>query len=367
MKIIWLILLTTVSAISYSQESFEDNVYKGAMSSLFVNHRPGAKGEGMGRGLVANNEGDYGSYYNPALTSLSKGLNFTYSYSQNENPKPSQNYYGISYSNEKLGSFGISAYLFSKVSYYVDNKKSYYDAIYTLNYSKEVVENFSVGFNLNLNHYSDLVDTWFNGPRLIMDDPVSFDMGILKKFDIDLEKRQILQLGAALYNVTNSKVSNTYGGYTYKEPLPVIFRIGVSHDIKMRQSLQFNNSDLFSFFTHIEYQKFINSEYDAMFKIGEELSILEVVKLRAGYFYSRIQNADRPGGKNFNQSELTFGAGLNIPLNKIIKMKSPLNLKIDFASIEVPEFQNYFELNYYNNNNWKNNDWTLGVSLGYNL
>lgn len=148
MKTVWLFFFVILSNNLYSQETYENNMYFGTLATLYVYHTPSAKAEAMGRGQVANNSGDYGAYYNPALTSLSSGVKFNYSYTEVGRAKPSLHYYEASYSNKKFGSIGLSAYHYSKDQqniYAFKDKYSggYYDAIYNLNYSREVLKGFS--------------------------------------------------------------------------------------------------------------------------------------------------------------------------------------------------------------------------------
>jgi len=360
MKTIRLFLFIISFGNCYSQDvTVDNNIYEGILSNLYLSHQPSAKGEMMGRGLVANNDGRYGSYYNPALTSLSKGVNFDYSYSQSGGEKPSFNYYAVSYSGEKLGSFGVSAYYASKTPLEIyENggyrKKNYYDAVYTVNYSKEVIKDFYAGVNLGVFHFTNLIDFWTNPDYIIIDDGFTFDLGLLKKFNIKSQtNEQIFQIGASLYNITNSKVSHDFGGVVFKDPLPATFRIGASHQLKIANGKHEGVPYPLGFFTHIEFQKIINSELDAMFKIGEEFSAWDILFVRAGFFYSKI----RLGTNNNFQSELSAGAGLNIPIHKLLQTKNAFELKIDYVSRDLDDHGRF---------DWDNDTFqTLAVSVNY--
>jgi len=364
MKITWLLSFLIISNFCLSQETVNDkNIYEGILSELFVNHQPSAKGDAMGRGLVANNDGDFGAYYNPALTSLSEGLKFNYSYSQSEPDKPSFNYYEVSYTNEKLGSIGLSAHYYSKnpywYSYYNASKKSYYDAAYTINYSREVIKDFYAGLNLGIYHYTQYFDNFNGDVYLIYDDGLTMDLGLLKKFHLyNKSDKHVFEIGAALYNITNSKYSRNFGDYLLeKSPLPVTFRIGGSHQLKMIRTGNYGDYTPVQLFTHIEFEKIINSELDAVFKIGEEITIMDIVILRGGYFYSKVTEKRYPDDNYYFQSEFTAGAGLNIPINKLFKFKTPLNLKLDYTSKDL-ETRERFDNNY-------GTFYTFGVTLNY--
>lgn len=369
MKTIWLFLLIISSNICYSQNVRDANIYEGILANLYVNHQPSEKGEAMGRGLVANSDGDYGSYYNPALTSLSKGLNFDYSYSQSDGVKPSLNYYGVSYSNKKIGSFGLSAYYFSKpleedYGFAAQRKHSYYDAIFTVNYSREVIQDFYAGVNLGVFHYYNYYH-WavaiMPGGNFFIDDGVTLDFGLLKKITVKTsDNEQIFQLAASITNFTNSKVISDEDNFINKEALPVTFRIGASHQLKIPNGIHLGVPYPLKIFTHIEYEKMVNSEFHGTFRIGEELSVWEILYMRVGYFYSSVHDGYRE-----SESELTYGAGLSIPLSRLLKMKNEFDIKIDYVRTDIDKYARY----YYSGSAYYIDDYgifyTLGLSLNY--
>ncbi|MBN8572004.1 MAG: hypothetical protein J0M18_20475, partial [Ignavibacteria bacterium] len=325
-------------------------------SDLYLNRQPSPKAEAMGNGLVANSDGDFGSFYNPALTSLTIGTNFNSSYSEPKTGKSSFNFIGLSYTNEKSGSFGISRYYWGKDDktyrdYGVNGKV--YNAIYRINYSREVVKDFFAGINAGVYHISYYPDA-FIGIRVgteyeysVHDDGVTLDFGLLKKFTFEnnLNKNlsQILQLGSSIYNLTGSKV-HYVNADPVEEPLPVIFRIGGSYSLKINDGEIKTSKEMISSFTHVEFEKVLNSDYDAVYKIGEEILLYEIIALRAGYYYTKIR--DEIGDSYYwdimpkSQSDFTLGVGFQIPINKIFKFTAPLTLKIDYASME-PGYTRY--------------------------
>ncbi len=356
MKIISLCIFIFCSNISYSQLGHGKNIYYGALSDLYLNRQPSPKAEAMGNGLVANSDGDFGSFYNPALTSLTNGINFNSSYSEPKTGKSSFNFIGLSYTNQISGSFGISRYYWGK------DDKTYrdrgvngkvYNAIYRINYSREVVKDFFAGVNVGVYHISYYPDAYI-GIRLgtvyeysVHDDGVTLDFGVLKKFTFENNSNknlsQTLQIGSSIYNITGSKVH--YINYVpVEEPLPVIFRIGGSYALKINDGGIKTSKEMISSFTHVEFEKVLNSDYDAVYKIGEEILIYEIIALRAGYYYTKIR--DEIGDDYYwdimpkTQSDFTLGVGFQIPINKILKFTAPLTLKIDYASME-PGYTRY--------------------------
>ncbi|MBS1492520.1 MAG: hypothetical protein JST55_03355 [Bacteroidetes bacterium] len=341
MKKLCILFLIIVSNLCYSQDiTIDDNLYKGILDDLFINHQPSAKGESMGRGLVANSDGHFGSYYNPALTSLNKGFNADYSYSQSESGKPSINYFGVSYGNDKIGNFGVSAYIFSKarednLGFKAQLKGSYYDAVYTVNYSREIVKDFYAGINLGIFHYYNYYHwSTANGYQgnFFIADGVTLDLGVLKKFEIESEdNKQIFEAGASISNFTNSKV-----GDTYLTPLPVTLRLGASHQLKIEKGERQAVPYPLGFFTHIQFDKVINSDYFGTFRFGEEMSLWDILFVRGGYFYSKIHD-----GFERDESVITFGLGLNIPINKLLLTKNTMELKVDYMKNDLNEYSRY--------------------------
>ncbi|MBS1492523.1 MAG: hypothetical protein JST55_03370 [Bacteroidetes bacterium] len=215
MKIVWLFLFLILSSgISYSQNYTP--AYYDFFRELYIDRQPSAKAQSMGGGLVANTNNDFGSYYNPALTSLSQGLTFNTSFSGDykdyENSK--FNYYGASYNFRNVGTFGLSRYSYYNVntftsliyngSEYVEQKYVIENRnfIYTLNYSREMLKNFYAGVNLNI-VYSSYIDK----------NSVPIDIGLLFKFPVISSSQKfsnLFQMGAAYYNI--NKAQYTTGG-----------------------------------------------------------------------------------------------------------------------------------------------------------
>lgn len=215
-------------------------------------------------------------------------------------------------------------------------------------------------------HYSNYIYNVTGFPESAIDDGVTIDLGLLKKFEIHSSaQKQIIQLGTALYNITNSKTSRTSRSYNinFVNSLPVIFRIGASHQMKFLDKDALKESDLFSLFSHFEYEKITNSSFDAVFKIGEEISVREIFYLRAGYYYSEVGDNSYGGGYH---SEFTAGAGVNIPVSKIMNMKKSLNIKLDFSSIGMPEEPKHYYSNLASGDFFTNNNTlTLGLNINY--
>ncbi len=153
----------------------------------------------MGRGLVANYDSEFGSYYNPALTSLGSGVNFNLSHAFLYHRNTDYDYIGIGYADKKFGSFSISRYNWA-IGVNESGSYSSHNSIHTLNYSRELAEGFYAGANIELVHMGYLLNysSLQVGSEGTYDqkssDAFTMDIGILKKFDeSDASDKNILK------------------------------------------------------------------------------------------------------------------------------------------------------------------------------
>jgi len=218
--------------------------------------------------------------------------------------------------------------------------------------------------NFGVYHFSILYYDMMNYSYYGIRDGVSLDIGILKNFDFNLfNKRNSIKLGVAGYNVTNSKLSSEYSEY-YSEPLPVIIRAGVSHRIIFPDKSPDERKDYFSIFTHLEYEKVVNSKLNEVFKIGSEIAWNDIIFFRLGYFNSKIIDgfSVQLGNSVYNepsvyQSEFTVGGGLKLPVDKWLKFKNECSLKLDYTPISHKNYERFEKYPY----RYKN----LSISLNY--
>ncbi|MBN8570890.1 MAG: PorV/PorQ family protein [Ignavibacteria bacterium] len=349
--VIFLIFSTNI----FSQSSQYTSKYDGTLAELYLYRQPSAKAEAMGRGMVANNNADFGSYYNPALTSLGKGINFNSSYSTPYYlaTESKFNYLGISYSDEKLGSFGLSRYYWTlgeEIVYTtetgqeiltVDPDLNY--SLYTLNYSREIVKDFFAGINLGLVHLHFPQPITLANEIATPKDAFTADIGVIKRFNLESSAykkvNQSIQLAGSVVNFTGSKI--TYNNNDGTSLLPIILRLGGSYNVKFKGGSIFPNSNLYESLTHIEYQNVTNSDYNKAFMIGEEFIFSDIFILRAGFFTQTVglETQYNEG----SQSQFTYGAGIKLPLNYIFNMKNTLSLGIDYVNMEPPTFSKSYK------------------------
>ncbi len=340
MKTIWLIIFVIIvsftSSIGFPQSL---DSYRGAISQLYLDKQPDPKSEGMGRGLVANNESDFGSYYNPALTSLGSGVNFNYSHTFLFIKETHYNYYSIGYSNKKLGAFSFSDYSWENIIITRQTRK-YTNSISTLNYSRELFQNFYAGVNLEFVHMGYLRNyngrtyspEWENGFIQNPSDAVTLDIGVLKKFNMesssDKSVKKTFELGAAIYNFADQKISDNNYKDVY-ERLPVILRGGISFTINVTDGSSSINSSQFQSFSHFEFENVLNDDGPSVFKVGEELILSNFLILRCGI----VDKGRYEYSNELSKTEFTFGAGFKAGFNKFLTSKDQLTFILDYSGM----------------------------------
>jgi hypothetical protein len=350
MKKFWLLTFLMTSGLSFSQS----NEYRGFMEELYVARQPSPRAEAMGRGLAADNQNNFASYYNPALTSNGEGLKINTSFSKRyyHADKAYWNYFGATYKLKNVGSFGISNYHYN---YGYDlaittpaNPKGdgntyqiYYDMT-SLNFSREIVKDFSAGINITaINHHNET--TLITADKNIA---YTIDLGVLKKFTLpsfsDANLSHSVNIGSSLYNITGAKFVFTSdpfgtGPSSGDVNLPVIFRGAVGYNLNMKGKVFGRSSNMFSVITNFEYEKILNTAKYDTYKAGAEFNFHDLISLRAGYF-SRVANLTHTvySGNIGTYSQFTYGAGIKIPVDLIFNISSPVSLSVDYVNLKIP-------------------------------
>jgi len=330
MKNIWLFLFLLFSGLCFPQ-SYSKNYY-GFLEELYIDRQPSAKGQSMGGGLVAYSETEFGSYYNPALTSLSEGLTVNTSFSNNyKNYNDAKfNYFGTSYKIKNIGSFSLSRY---QINYQTYDFKNNYHSIYNLNYSKEIVKNFYAGVNVNLltPHFAGMYEPIETNKTIYI-----IDIGILIKIPVENSSKnisQLFQIGSAYTNLNRTKYDNglTLGNTQYY-PLPAILRLGGSYKVKYKRDDIIKKLNLIGLLAHVEFEAVTNSSRYVKIKLGGEVTFFDIFSFRAGYTIGNTFERSTSGKLNGD----SYGAGVKIPVDLIFQLASPLSLSIDYVNLEQP-------------------------------
>ncbi|MDA3885668.1 MAG: hypothetical protein PF638_08750 [Candidatus Delongbacteria bacterium] len=355
-----LILIITFNSLLFSQ-NIDDNEF---FDKLYVDRQPSAKIESMGRcGVVVPDE-MFSVFYNPAHISTINGVSVSSSivspYSMMDDSQFS--FIGIGFSLKKKLSFGFSLYNYQseKLDYVLpanivlDNPES---NDYKLTISLSPNRAFSIGVSGKYVSTNE-IDSLFNQKVLKGYD---MDVGIHQIVAVTRNRnfRQRTSIGISFINVFSADIGN------YK--LPRIMNTGVNFSFIPRVGtiIPHINSVLFTFTG--EYQKMWDSDYHSGMKFGSELLVAEIVSLRCGYYWDKVNDKDEtiyydnPADPEFGEinykvyeyiEEFTYGFGLNIPLYRFYGSKIPLNIKFDYANMKYPESNDSDLIDYDNINSY---------------
>lgn len=297
---------------------------------IYYGRSPSAKAESMGKGMVANPSNEFASFFNPASSSFLKGLDLSASFSHNN--RRNYNYEGINYKFKNGGgSLGISRYYIG-MGLNEDRSDNVSYTFYALNYSNEVADDLFAGANLNLiNSYIPGYQSYPSNviPENIMS--ASIDIGAIKTFDLSEEKsperKQMITLGASITNLTFTIMQDYFFG---RYNLPVLLRTGGAYNIDILKSGSARN-DLFAsmlnLLVHGEYEKELRYDDLDLLKGGLEIKIYEILSLRGGIY-------GEWGTGGYWNNYFTYGAGLNIPINKLTHGDYPFKLIIDYVNLK---------------------------------
>jgi len=198
-------------------------------------------------------------------------------------------------------------------------------SIQTLTLSTNRVPGISLGVNVSRLH--------LNWPVFAGLDASSYwaDIGALKKIALPAtgHVEQGLTFGGSLLNVTGSQIQIADS----EEALPTILRLGVSYG-----AAWFSNSScrgkIVEGLVAVEYQDLVNSKYYGTVRAGAEVKILEMLALRAGYYKERVIEYGTAG--DFRE-DLTYGCGLEVPLDKLTARRIPARVRFDMTKLEQPD------------------------------
>jgi len=356
--LIGLLLVTFLAGTAIAKD------YNGALDFLFFGRQPSAKAEAMGKSMVANGVDAFAAFYNPASISQNKGLVLSTSYAS---PyylanKANFKFIGATYKLDKYGVLGLSLYRFSFGSPIFITTETGPDAtnetftpttsMYSLTFSTETFKDLFVGLNFN----------FVRDKTVVTGKSYPIDFGLLKVFRFKKNGRtfQRITLGASLYNITNSSIEYNFDQRTpTKEVLPRTLHIGASYQSSFGKS-QLNSIELntFGILLQVEYQDLLNSKFHNGFKAGAEFSFIEMFYLRFGFYDENTNDFGFPATNKNRLTDFTYGFGIEIPINKFTKTRTPIDIKLDMTNMKQPSgikgFDNFGNFSVYSLSvNWQ--------------
>ncbi|RMG21619.1 MAG: hypothetical protein D6732_27035 [Methanobacteriota archaeon] len=238
-----------------------------------------------------------------------------------------------------VGTLGLSRFHFTfgfDVTYIdpIDfSEKTYIPATtqYTISFSRSVWKHLFGG--LNINRYTDV----FRADKTTSSYPV--DVGLLNYISLkqSSNRKASLALHASLTNVFSATIT-----ITEKELLPRILRLGGAFQLKQHPLDHLERLYFLAFTLVWEYQDVLDYPYRHGNKFGAELSLLEILHLRTGYYSFKIDPSPENGKGKLN--DLTYGFGISLPWGTLLKSERvPITLKFDFISIGQPTYITNFD------------------------
>lgn len=345
MRLAITVLLSCISTLSFSQSNII-----GFPVDYQIGRLPSSRAEAMGQAYVALGGEVSAAYFNPAGLIHIQGIQMNASYATPRFGAIDADYLflGMAYKvNPKL-SFG-----FSRNNYSSGNRFSLFDAStnqvtsraidnedistqYTLIGAYEIFRNLSIGLNINYLEW-ELQD-------LFSDELWSFDVGLQKKFDLmnSQTQQQNVILGASVVNVLEAQTSyNDSLGILAEGSFPVVARIGASYTFMLDQDIIHPELNTWQFIFQTEYQSNFNQDLNNAIRVGAELTALELISLRLGFYHQSIDDLGSDDNKDI-RSDFTYGIGLALPFHKILKKPLPLSINLDYTSLSQVSYSHRF-------------------------
>jgi hypothetical protein len=122
--------------------------------------------------------------------------------------------------------------------------------------------------------------------------------------------------------------------------LPVITRYGVSYQTSFGQSHFLDSAAIIQILFQSDYQMLLNSDDRKGIRVGGEVTVLNFLLLRPGYF---AENTDDYGLPQFNKSRIqnfTYGGCIYVPLNKLTNL--PIRINLDYTNLPEEVYRQDF-------------------------
>jgi hypothetical protein len=311
----------------------------GFLQEFYFGRQANARAEALGM-AYSSIDGDIATIgYNPAGTSTLKGAEIMSSIASPlytlENAEHS--YIAAGYNINQYLTIGISRNHFnygqeitiSDAGGQPTGEFTPKTSLYTLNVSSQPIENLMVGINANYLIF-DPVD---NPAKSLY-----FDLGVIKKFELwqNLASTHSINLGASISNLNYAETEIEYNGIKSEEDLPVIARFGLNYQLQLDKNWFSDTLNTFNFLIQADYQSLMNSDYHNGIYSGLELTFLEVLSARIGYYQESQFDFDIPSANKDEISALTYGFGLQLPLDKLTKI--PLRINFDYTNLPQPSY-----------------------------
>ncbi|MDB4161144.1 hypothetical protein N9772_02110 [Bacteroidia bacterium] len=315
----------------------QKSTYEGFAQEYYFGRQYSSRAEAIGQCFVSL-DGDASSmHFNPAGIGNLDGIEVSTTYTNpfyllSDATKRSINIAVKINSDMALG-LSRNSFDYNLKSYVTDNLGTRLDSFEDKITNNKIVfaylpeSTFTIGGSLGLSTF-EIAGLTGNSLQL--------DFGVLKKFEFSrFQNNQSINLATTIRNPlgTQLELMSTNQSLT-TIGLPIIMRSGVSYYYSSEKV--FATLCLLKIIAATEYQTVFNTQHRFnKYSTGLEVSILEIIHIRGGYYTETTENYNNP--KNKSQLEdITFGIGLTLPLNKLADL--PVSLTLDYCSLPQPSY-----------------------------
>lgn len=303
----------------------------------FFGNLPGAATEAMGRADVAVGGSVSSMFYNPAGIGTIDSWEATFSTSAPYYVLRESDYFFAGYAkrlSEKLvagltwNHFAVGPTNFTVqidgVDYPMDKPAT---TVLALTAAYEPLDRLQVGVSGNLFVWKLFDDVSRSAAPLL-------DVGAL--YAIQESENSRLQAGFGLTNASFSQITFSSPANTSStSAFPVIARMGLSYQRKGNVRIPGLDPQPVRWLATAEFTDVLNSPYRTGLNAGSEVVLAEMLALRLG-FHTRTEDDGGFANNRARISDVTYGFGLILPLDKLGVDRLPARLHVDYTSLENP-------------------------------
>lgn len=148
--------------------------------------------------------------------------------------------------------------------------------------------------------------------------------------------RQSLRAAAAWQNISGERAiheDEERRGFSYDidEPIPSTVRLAASATIACHSGWLSDSARIAAFTLHVQYDDDVNDHYRTAFRAGAELELLRILLVRAGWFRQEVYDYGWPKDNKNVLSDVTYGLGVNVPIQEWSKGKVPVSITLDYV------------------------------------
>ena len=191
----------------------------------------------------------------------------------------------------------------------------------------EPVTGLHLGLNAHLFHWH-LFDDSPDARSLYL------DFGAL--YTRELASGDRLTAGLGVVNITGDEITfESPIGTSSSNVFPIIARVGLTYQTDMVVSIPGAGEQPLALLFTTEYQDLLNNEFRTAFRLGSEATLADVLAVRLGV-YTRSEDARGVSNNRGRVTDITYGFGFILPLERLSDGRIPARLALDFCALEPP-------------------------------